>query len=108
MVDIETPEAKKNGTGGTLIHSKIKVLPLGPAGPFEIDCYLIAMEANGPQPVGHMTFRADRLPLIEFGLVEFRKAYAAAIKGMIEEAKAAQLVKPSAETVRRIVTEKGS
>ncbi len=108
MVDIETPEAKKNGTGGTLIHSKIKVLPLGPAGPFEIDCYLTAVDRDGPQPVGHMTFRADTLPLIDFGLTEFRKAFASAIKGLIEEAKAAQLVKPSAETVRRIVTEKGS
>jgi hypothetical protein len=108
MVDIETPDAKKNGTGGTLIHSKIKVLPLGPAGPFVLQGFLIAMEKDGPTPVGHMEFQADTLPLLEFGMVEFRKAFAAAMKSLVENAQTEQLMRPDASTVRRINESKGS
>jgi hypothetical protein len=112
MVDIETPDSKKNGAGGTLIHSKIKILPLGPAGPFVgpfvLQGTLIAMQADGPTPVGHMEFQADTLPLLDFGLTEFRKAFASAMKSLVEEAQAAKLLRPDAGTVRRINETKGS
>jgi hypothetical protein len=102
MVDIETPEAKKNGTGGTLMTAKVKVLPLGPAGPFEIDGYIIAHGEAGPDPVAHLTCRADSLPLLDFALTELRKAFAAAMKNLMEESKAAGLLRPDGTQVRHI------
>jgi hypothetical protein len=109
MVDIETPDAKKNGTGGTLIHSKVKLLPLGPAGPFVLQGFMIGMEESGPQPLGHMTFQADSLALLEHGLRGFQQAYAAAMKALLEEFNAAKLMtQHDATTVARINKTKGS
>lgn len=97
MVEIE------NGKPGVLIHSKVKLLPLGPAGPFVLQGFLLQMGEHGPEVVGHMTFQADTLGLLEHGLKGFREAYASAMKNLLEEFESAKLMtQHSAETVRRI------
>ena len=103
MVDIETPAGKANGAGGLLIHSKVKLLPMGPQGPFVLQGFMIAMQNGGVENVGHMAFQADSLALLEHGLRSFAQAYASAMKQLMAEFEAAKLMtQHSAESVRRI------
>ena len=50
-MEIESP-GEKNGQAGVLIHTRVKIIPLGPAGPYEIDGYLIQHNKDAPEPVG--------------------------------------------------------
>jgi len=102
------PEIDKNGTPGKLIHSKVRLIPLGPAGPFVLQGFMIEMDADGPNPVGHMEFQADSLALLEHGFRGLQQAYAAAMKQMIDEFNAAKLMtQHDASTVARINKSKG-
>lgn len=109
MVDFEKPEAKQNGQTGTLIHARVRLLPLGPAGPFELHGFLMEHHAEGPEPVGHMEFRADSLVLLENGLIQFRESYRGAMKALMEEFQKAKLTgQIDPRTVEMIRRSKGS
>jgi hypothetical protein len=99
-MDIEKPSEK-----GTLIVSKIKLLPLAPYGPHRVKGFLIAHTAEGPEVVGDMTLECDDLAMLEFALIEFRKGVSNSLKQIAEEIKAAKVGKVieqvSTETVRR-------